>query len=251
MNRIILLVLICTFLSCKGQNEQKSVTSFEFLSEEVLKTKSKEELGLLRNEVYARKGYVFKSKDLNDFFKKKSWYSPNKLVKISLSDTEKDYLDKIKFLEKNNYSLTNTCESWPYSNLYPLTGEKILSKDTQLILKGSELDDFEYLEKFRNYTCEGKGPFFYKINCKKDFFYILMVTYCTDSEYVFISTNKLDRDDVLEIYGLRGDLWDNINKDFILNRNILELNTIKTEENIDTEKLINKYKLTDTGLIEL
>ncbi|MBU2997491.1 hypothetical protein KO500_13665 [Cellulophaga baltica] len=78
-----------------------------------------------------------------------------------------------------------------------------------------------------------------------------MVTYCTDSEYVFISTNKLDRDDVLEIYGLRGDLWDNINKDFILNRNILELNTIKTEENIDTEKLINKYKLTDTGLIEL
>ncbi|MBU2997490.1 YARHG domain-containing protein [Cellulophaga baltica] len=73
MKKIILFTLLCSILSCKGQIEKEEVvSSFEYLSEEVLKTKSKEELGLLRNEVYARKGYVFKSKDLNDFFKKKA-----------------------------------------------------------------------------------------------------------------------------------------------------------------------------------
>ncbi|WP_407264351.1 YARHG domain-containing protein [Tenacibaculum maritimum] len=41
-------------------------SSFEYLSEEVLKVKTKEELRLIKNEIFARKGYVFKSEDLNN-----------------------------------------------------------------------------------------------------------------------------------------------------------------------------------------
>lgn len=46
-------------------------------------------LRLLKNEIYARKGYVFSNKEFKDYFKKLSWYKPlnnNKLIK--LSDTE-------------------------------------------------------------------------------------------------------------------------------------------------------------------
>ena len=70
-------------MSCKGQTEtqeakaeQNLTTSFEYLSEEVLKTKTPEELKLIRNEVFARKGSVFNSDDLNTYFKTKAWYTP-------------------------------------------------------------------------------------------------------------------------------------------------------------------------------
>ncbi len=35
---------------------------------------SKKELRLLRNEIYARHGYIFKSQDLRDYFNRKPWY---------------------------------------------------------------------------------------------------------------------------------------------------------------------------------
>jgi len=38
----------------------------------------REQLRLMRNEILARHGYVFKSKDLRDYFSKKWWYKPGK-----------------------------------------------------------------------------------------------------------------------------------------------------------------------------
>ncbi|MFL0075572.1 YARHG domain-containing protein [Tenacibaculum maritimum] len=61
-------------------------SSFEYLSEEVLKVKTKEELRLIRNEIFARKGYVFKSEDLNTYYKTKSWYKPDSTIEVTLSD---------------------------------------------------------------------------------------------------------------------------------------------------------------------
>ena len=38
----------------------------------------------MRNEIYARHGYIFDSKDLHNHFMKKSWYCPvTKDVKLS------------------------------------------------------------------------------------------------------------------------------------------------------------------------
>ena len=36
----------------------------------------KSTLRIMRNEILARQGYVFKSKDLQDYFKQFSWYHP-------------------------------------------------------------------------------------------------------------------------------------------------------------------------------
>lgn len=67
---------------------------------ECLEALSASQLRLLRNEIYARHGYVFKSKDLNDYFLQKSWYKPDpNLKEIELSDLEKENLSLIQYFE--------------------------------------------------------------------------------------------------------------------------------------------------------
>lgn len=56
---------------------------------------------LARNEIYARHGLIFKSKDLQDYFSKKSWYHGTvaNATDIQLSDTEKKNLSTINAYE--------------------------------------------------------------------------------------------------------------------------------------------------------
>ncbi|MFL0125746.1 YARHG domain-containing protein [Tenacibaculum maritimum] len=143
MKRIVVFLIICVFLSCKGQTEPKVVTSsFEYLSEEVLKVKTKEELRLIRNEIFARKGYVFKSEDLNTYYKTKSWYKPDSTIEVTLSDKEQSYIDKVKHFE-TQFTLKENKNCLYYFGLnkidfFPLTNDKLLS--------GKYVDD---LEKFK------------------------------------------------------------------------------------------------------
>lgn len=59
--------------------------------------KSKRELRLMRNEILARHGYVFQSKELQSLFSAKSWYRPAKSNKsIRLSVIEQHNLELIK-----------------------------------------------------------------------------------------------------------------------------------------------------------
>ena len=51
-------------------------------SEKELSNLSKQELRILRNAFYARLGYIFKSKDLIDFFSQFSWY--NQLIESNI-----------------------------------------------------------------------------------------------------------------------------------------------------------------------
>lgn len=68
---------------------------------ECLEALSASQLRLLRNEIYARHGYVFKSKELNDYFSQKSWYYPEpNLKEVELSGLEKENLDWIQYYEK-------------------------------------------------------------------------------------------------------------------------------------------------------
>ncbi|OGW37762.1 MAG: hypothetical protein A2X58_05685 [Nitrospirae bacterium GWC2_56_14] len=60
----------------------KSVESYltpvdRIVTETDLQGRSKAELRVMRNEVYARHGRVFQSPELHDYFTKKSWYSQN------------------------------------------------------------------------------------------------------------------------------------------------------------------------------
>ena len=63
--------------------------------------KSKNELRILRNKIYARHGRTFKSKDLNDYFSRQSLYKPNSAYSESLlTDFDKECVDFIVDIEK-------------------------------------------------------------------------------------------------------------------------------------------------------
>jgi hypothetical protein len=75
---------------------------------EILKYCLSSEIRILRNEIYAKKGYIFKDIFLNSFFRKKPWYSPqfNSIESINLSNEEKKMIDSLIFYENLNRNLT-------------------------------------------------------------------------------------------------------------------------------------------------
>jgi hypothetical protein len=65
-------------------------------------TKTPAELRLLRNEIFARHGRIFKTPDLREFFSKQSWYKPDpKYSEAALSKEERDLAQKLLALEKH------------------------------------------------------------------------------------------------------------------------------------------------------
>ncbi|MDG3087752.1 YARHG domain-containing protein [Vibrio hannami] len=75
-----------------------AASSLRLLTKEELQGYSASELRLIRNEIFARHGYIFKSKDLSSYFSTKSWYSPN-TTDVTLSTIETKNVKLIKSLE--------------------------------------------------------------------------------------------------------------------------------------------------------
>ncbi len=59
-------------------NGNYTQASEKLLTPEELKEYTKKELNLMKNEIYARYGYRFKSRPLSDYFNKQKWYRPQK-----------------------------------------------------------------------------------------------------------------------------------------------------------------------------
>ena len=76
------------------------VLSERKLSDDDLADKSKKELEIMRNSIYARYGYKFKRKDLLNYFSQYSWYSPTTsdmgAIYNKMNDNEKYNVDFIK-----------------------------------------------------------------------------------------------------------------------------------------------------------
>jgi hypothetical protein len=71
------------------------------LKPEDLENMMKEELGSMRNEIFARHGYCFRKRDTRDIFEEKDWYIPDNVdVRDKLTSTEKKNLALIKRYEK-------------------------------------------------------------------------------------------------------------------------------------------------------
>ena len=82
------------------RNEVSWMMQHRLLSPAYLGRFSKDELRMMRNEILARHGWVFQSKDLKDHFSSQPWYQPfgnNYSVKISL--VEKTNIELIKHEE--------------------------------------------------------------------------------------------------------------------------------------------------------
>lgn len=83
----------------------ESEYEYEYLREREMtyddvKDKSAEELRLMRNYIFARRGYIFESEDLKEYFERFSWYVPLYYdVTPRLSDIEKYNVNFIKEYE--------------------------------------------------------------------------------------------------------------------------------------------------------
>ena len=73
----------------------------ELITEDYLMTLTKEEVALIRNEIYARHGYIFQTEPFRTYFSNKSWYVPNENFNDSLlSEIEKANADAIIAFEE-------------------------------------------------------------------------------------------------------------------------------------------------------
>ena len=78
------------------------------LTEADLQNLSPQELTYARNEIYARHGYIFKSNELNNYFKSKSWYTPDPNFDGTLYGVELENANFIREYQNNygkNYKL--------------------------------------------------------------------------------------------------------------------------------------------------
>ena len=60
------------------------------------KGKSKSELRLMRNEMFARHGYIFSTEDIQNYFEKQSWYHGN------ITDGDEVYMKRFSDIERRN-----------------------------------------------------------------------------------------------------------------------------------------------------
>jgi hypothetical protein len=115
MKQILYIFIGLTILSCQNNSEQISsvIKSPKTGQEIILSSKidsieisqmTVENLRLLRNEIFARHGYIFKSQELTEYFSKFDWYQPNLTsdqVDEKLSETDRYNISLIKSLESD------------------------------------------------------------------------------------------------------------------------------------------------------
>lgn len=82
-----------------------SFASERYLTSEDLKSMSKYELKIMRNEIYARHGFVFRTTSMKEYFENQSWY--RNVSKLSNNDEVVDYLSEI---EKSNVNMIKSYE---------------------------------------------------------------------------------------------------------------------------------------------
>ncbi len=88
-------------LSSSGGESSYPDMSSVLLDKSYLENKDAWELRIMRNEIYARHGYIFKLPELNEYFMKQSWYKPeSEDVTNSLTPAEKENIEMIKRYEE-------------------------------------------------------------------------------------------------------------------------------------------------------
>lgn len=81
-----------------GEKYKKKTTKVSIYSNKKLRKMTLRELKILRNEIFARHGRIFRIEWLQKYFEKQPWYQPNPTYSDSLL-TEED-LEKIKLIKK-------------------------------------------------------------------------------------------------------------------------------------------------------
>lgn len=81
--------------------KKREELSTKLLNEDELQDLFAEDLRIMRNEIYARRGKIYKTKDLNEYFSSQSWYKPDPNFSDAMfTDIEHKNLNLIKEVEK-------------------------------------------------------------------------------------------------------------------------------------------------------
>lgn len=68
----------------------------EYITELDLTGKTRDDVALIQNEIYARHGYIFNTEPFKSYFESKDWYTPNENFNDSvfseIEKTNKDFL---------------------------------------------------------------------------------------------------------------------------------------------------------------
>ena len=99
-----------------------------YLTEEDLSNYTKAELGLIRNEIFARYGYVFTTEPYKTYFSSKNWYKPDESVEANtdlLNEVEKANIELIQSMESGSSTTESEKNIEPISYDYVTTYEEI------------------------------------------------------------------------------------------------------------------------------
>lgn len=160
---IIMMLAITTGVGCKKaetKNRDKSLTAEWLDRYSDLSGKTITELRLIRNEIYARHGYIFKSKELQEYFNRREWYKPNEnFSQNQLSEKEEKLISQILELEKKSKKDTEQV-----FHTYPITTCSIraIDIDNNLVWFATEGDGVlvynKKNDKWKSYTTKDGLP---------------------------------------------------------------------------------------------
>ncbi|MDH7444365.1 YARHG domain-containing protein [Aquimarina sp. 2201CG14-23] len=83
------------YIDRKASERENFIFSHRMFSITELDGKTEEELAIIKNEIFASHGYMFKTKKWQDYFESKSWYIP----------TTGDAVNKLSTIERKNIEL--------------------------------------------------------------------------------------------------------------------------------------------------
>jgi YARHG domain len=149
---VFVLMVMATLLApqvCAGQQEEplvisvavpwlSSETSRRLIRSDELVPFTAQELRLLRNEIYARHGYVFNDQNLQNYFSSQPWYRPlgnNRLAVATLSPVERKNIATIRFREQAKVAAPDPQSAWmgrwPETSVYVIRPDDLLHLSTQ------------------------------------------------------------------------------------------------------------------------
>jgi hypothetical protein len=147
--KYLVIVLTSLIFSCSdSKNSKQDIKSSQtsdklrLIEEKDIKDKNLNELRLVRNEIFARHGYIFKSEELTNHFSKMDWYNP-RFTNVNSRLTHIDSLNIQLILKKENELQANLPQ-----NLY--SDDKLLEALDKVIRDSVDSFDKDFFQNTIN-----------------------------------------------------------------------------------------------------
>lgn len=138
-----------------AKDDNRQIKSNNFICPESSTTKiqlyklynlSSDQLYIARNEIFARHGYIFKDKKLQEYFEAQAWYKPNPDAKGETTDpVEKDNVETIRDMEEIKLDFKNSPQInrdfvFNYSDVTKLTPDEVERlSDLEILIARNEI----------------------------------------------------------------------------------------------------------------